>query len=446
MILIYFILTLAILVTIHEYGHYWVARRNGVRVLTFSVGFGPTLWRRKDRHGTDWVIAALPLGGFVRMLDEREAAVAAADRPYSFNSKSKSARAAIVSAGPIANFLLAVLVYWLVAIIGVPGLKPVVGDIDIDSPAYHAGFESGQTILAVDGQPTPSQYRLHMALVKRIGDTGEINFDLQYRDSGLVYRVAIPIERWLSEQDRPEFYSSLGFNYFMPDAAAIIHAVNEGPAQLAGLQAGDEIIAIDDVAISSWRGAVAQLQQKPGQQIELRYLRGEQQFSATLTTLSVEQPDGTRQGMIGVAAQAAQYPEHMRVIERYSPIDAIGQGLDKTGEMIVFTLSSIKKMLVGLISTSSLSGPITIAKVAGASANAGLVPYLEFLALLSVSLGVLNLLPIPVLDGGHLLFIAGEAITRKPVPEKLQIWGQQLGLLLILSIMALALFNDLTHF
>lgn len=446
MMLLYFIITLAILVTVHEYGHYWVARRNGVRVLAFSIGFGPALWQRKDKNGTQWIVAALPLGGYVRMLDEREAPVASVDRPFSFNQQSKRARAAIVAAGPVANFLLAAAVYWLVAVMGVPGLAPKVGEIDVDSPAYHAGFETGQMIVAVDGEPTPTQYRVHMALVQRIGETGEITFDLRYGDSGLVYQLAVPIDRWMSDQDRPDFYNSLGFHYFVPESPAVIDRVEDGPAKVAGLIVGDKIVGIGDAEIANWRSAVDAIQQSPGRAVEVRYERDGQRFSTVLTPMAVEQSDGSVQGKIGVGARLAPLPDDMRVLERYGPLAAIGVGFEKTMDMIVFTLESIKKMLVGLISTSSLSGPVTIAKIAGASANAGLVPYLEFLALLSVSLGVLNLLPIPILDGGHLLFIGAEAVTGKTVPEKLQIWGQQLGLFLILSIMALALFNDITHF
>lgn len=447
MTLVYFILTLAILVTVHEYGHYWVARRNGVRVLTFSIGFGPTLWSRKDRNGTDWVIAALPLGGYVKMLDEREAPVAPADQAFSFNQQSKAARAAIVSAGPIANFLLAVLVYWAVNLIGVPGALPVVGKVAVDSPAYHAGFDSGQTILAVDGRSTPTRYRLHMQLVSRIGETGVILFDLKYPDSGLIYQVELPIERWLSEDERPDFYSSLGFQYFYPPTPVVIDEVIEGGAALAaGLQSGDKITAIDAIAVNEWGEAVDVIKHRPGQTVEIEYLRNNQSQSVVATIATQTIKDGSSEGKLGISVRVSTLPEEMLVLERYGPIEALVKGFANTGELILFTLSSIKKMLAGLISTSSLSGPVTIAKMASATANSGLIPYMEFLALLSVSLGVLNLLPIPVLDGGHLLFIGAEAVTRKPVPEKFQIWGQQLGLLLILSIMALALYNDIIHF
>ena len=443
----YFILTLAILVTVHEYGHYWVGRRCGVKALTFSVGFGPSLWRRTDKHGTEWVIAALPLGGYVRFLDEREASVPSDQQQFSFNRQSKLARAAIIAAGPVTNFILAILVYALINMLGVSGRLPVIGDVAADSPAFHAGFEAGQTIVAVDGEPTPTQYRLHMQLINRIGETGVIHFDLQYPQSTAVYQASLPINHWLAGDDRPDFYSSLGFAYFYPDTPALIErVVDGGPADLAGITAGDRITAIDGNVVDDWRAAVELIKVRPSQSVEVALLRDNQPVIAIVNTQAILLEDGSEQGRIGVQAVPVEWPASMTVVQRFGPIEALYQGVILTGELIAFTFSSIKKMLLGLISTSSLSGPVSIAKMASATASSGFIPYMEFLALLSISLGVLNLLPIPVLDGGHLMYIAIEAVSRRPVSERLQIWGQQLGLVLILSIMALALYNDISHF
>ena len=443
----YFFLTLAILVTVHEYGHYWVGRRCGVKALTFSVGFGPSLWRRTDKNGTEWVIAALPLGGYVRFLDEREGSVPSDQQRFSFNRQPKLARAAIIAAGPITNFILAILVYALINMLGVSGRLPVVGDVAADTAAFHAGFERGQTIVAVDGEPTPTQYRLHMQLINRIGETGTINFDLKYPDSTAVYQASLPINNWLAGDDRPDFYSSLGFGYFYPDMPALIERVVEGgPADLAGILAGDSIAAINGVAVDDWRAAVELIKVRPSQPIEVSLLRDNQSVIVVVDTREITLENGDKQGRIGVVAAPVELPASMRVVQRYGPVEALQQGFIRTGELIAFTFSSIKKMLMGLISTSSLSGPVSIAKMASATASSGFIPYMEFLALLSISLGVLNLLPIPVLDGGHLMYIAVEAVSRKPVSERLQIWGQQLGLVLILSIMALALYNDISHF
>lgn len=443
----YFILTLAILVTVHEYGHYWVGRRCGVKALTFSVGFGPSLWRRTDKNGTEWVVAALPLGGYVRFLDEREGEVPIEEQRFCFNRQSKLARAAIIAAGPITNFILAILVYTAINMSGVSGRLPVVGDVEPDSAAFHAGFERGQTIVAVDGEPTPTQYRLHMQLINRIGETGSINFDLRYPESTALYQASLPIDNWLAGDDRPEIYRSLGFGYFYPEMPALIERViDDGPADLAGILAGDEITAIDGVEVNDWRAAVEQIKVRPLQSVEVELLRAGSRITAVIEIQAITLDDGDQQGRIGVQAAAVELPASMMVVQRYGPIEALYQGFARTAELIAFTFSSIKKMLMGLISTSSLSGPVSIAKMASATASSGFIPYMEFLALLSVSLGVLNLLPIPVLDGGHLMYIAIEAISRRPVSERLQIWGQQLGLVLILSIMALALYNDISHF
>ena len=443
----YFILTLAILVTVHEYGHYWVGRRCGVKALTFSVGFGPSLWRRTDKNGTEWVIGALPLGGYVRFLDEREGAVASDQLSFCFNRKSKLARAAIIAAGPITNFILAILVYTGISMLGVSGRMPVVGDVEPDSAAFHAGFERGQSIVAVDGEPTPTQYRLHMQLINRIGETGTIEFDLRYPESTAIYQASLPIKTWLAGDDRPEIYGSLGFGYFYPEMPALIErVVDNGPADLAGILAGDRITAIDGIAVNDWRAAVEQIKVRPLQSVEVELLRSGNVVNTIIETQAITLDDGTQQGRIGVQAAAVELPASMMVIQRYGPVDALYQGFVRTGELIVFTFSSIKKMLMGLISTSSLSGPVSIAKMASATASSGFIPYMEFLALLSVSLGVLNLLPIPVLDGGHLMYITIEAVSRRPVSERLQTWGQQLGLVLILGIMALALYNDISHF
>jgi regulator of sigma E protease len=324
---------------------------------------------------------------------------------------------------------------------------PVIGDVEPDSAAFHAGFERGQTIVAVDGEPTPTQYRLHMQLINRIGETGVINFDLRYPESTALYQASLPIDNWLAGDDRPEIYGSLGFGYFYPEMPALIERVVEGgPADVAGILAGDRITAIDGIAVKDWRAAVEQIKGRPLQPVEVELLRDGGTVNTVVNTQAITLDDGVQHGRIGVQAAAVELPASMMVVQRYGPLEALYQGFARTGELIAFTFGSIKKMLMGLISTSSLSGPVSIAKMASATASSGFIPYMEFLALLSVSLGVLNLLPIPVLDGGHLMYIGIEAITRRPVSERLQIWGQQLGLVLILSIMALALYNDISHF
>ena len=449
--ILYFIITLGILVTIHEFGHFWVARRCGVRVLTFSVGFGSALWRRTDRHGTEFVIAALPLGGYVRMLDEREAPVPEAEQHLAFNRKSLAARAAIVAAGPIANFLLAVLVYWWVFVLGVQGLTPQIGQVVESSPAAEAGLESGQMVVEVDGVATASRQAVMRQLLRRVGDTGQIELALRYPDSTLTYQAAIPIERWMADEREVRPRLALGFEFYLPAGPAILDSVVPGrEADQAGLLAGDQILAIDGETVSSW-GDIAQLiSARPGDTVEVLLARqqgsAEQMLVFDVAVEAVEGGDGRVVGRIGVGGKPLQIPDDMIVTERSGPLASVVKGVDHTVDGIVFVVDSLVKLVAGAISPANLSGPIGIAKIASASAQSGFVPYLELLALLSISLGVLNLLPIPVLDGGHLLYIAGEALLGRPLPERVQIAGQQLGLLVILSVTVLALYNDFTRF
>ncbi len=449
--ILYFIITLGILVTIHEYGHYWVARRCGVRVLTFSVGFGRALWRRTDRHGTAFVIAALPLGGYVRMLDEREAAVPENQRAYAFNRKSLRARAAIVAAGPIANFLLAVLVYWCVFVLGTQGLTPGVGAVIENSPASEAGLETGQMIVEVDGVATSTRQAVMRQLVRRVGDSGHIELGLQYPGSNLVYHTTIAIEQWMSDEREVRPGQALGFEFYLPPGPTILDVVVPGrAADRAGLKAGDQLLAIDGQSVESWGDIARLVSARPGESIEILLAReqgqAEQMLVFDVLVESVDSGDGRQLGRIGVGGKALVIPDEMVVLERFGPLDSIGRSLAHSYDGIGFILDSLVKLVLGEISPANLSGPIGIAKVASASAQSGFVPYLELLALLSISLGVLNLLPIPVLDGGHLLYIAGEAVLGRPLPERVQIAGQQFGLLVILSVTVLALYNDFMRF
>ena len=438
--------TLAVLVAIHEYGHFWVARRCGVQVLRFSIGFGTSLWSWHDKQGTQYSIAAIPLGGYVKMLDEREGDVPADQLHRAFNRKPVLQRIAVVAAGPLANLLLAVVAYWFLFMSGESGFVPIVDKVEPDSVAAVAGLESGQEIVAVDGVETPTWQALSFRLLDRIGDTGTIKFAVKYPDSGVVYESEGAIEQWLSEQEQPDLYGGLGIELYTPEVPPVIgEIVPDSPAAAIGLQPGDLLLQADGTALTLWMDWVDYVRARPEQPIAVEYQRGETLLQATLLPERVTDESGEVIGRVGVAPRMPDMPPELVRAYSRGPIEALGASVARTWDLSLFTLKSIKKMLMGLISPKNLSGPITIAKVATASAKSGLESYISFLALLSVSLGVLNLLPIPVLDGGHLLFYTIELLAGRPVPEKIQSAGYQLGLFMVLGIMVLALYNDFTR-
>lgn len=441
------VFTLAVLVTIHEYGHFWVARRCGIKVLRFSVGFGKSLYSWRDKQGTEYVIAAIPLGGYVKMLDEREGNVPEDQRHMAFNNKPVASRLATVAAGPIANFILAIVVYWCVFVGGVSGVAPVIDTVEKGSVAELAGLAPKQEILAVDGELTPTWEALHLQLLERIGESGTIEFTVKYPDSNLTYHSTAHVEEWLAGEEVSDLMAGIGVKLYRPKVIAQIDTVVEGsPAAAAGLQSGDVITQADDQLIEEWGAWVDYVRARPEQPINTYFSRDGQETTAILTPARKLDANNEPYGQVGVSVKWPEWPEELRRDYQYGPLSAVTAALDRTWSMSVFTLQSIKKMLMGLISPKNLSGPITIAKVASASANSGLSSYLSFLALLSVSLGVLNLLPIPVLDGGHLLFGFVELLTGRPVSERIQVLGYQLGFFIIIGVMMLALYNDISRF
>jgi regulator of sigma E protease len=437
------LVTLGLLVTIHEFGHYWVARRCGVKVLRFSIGFGTPLWRRQNREGTEFTLAAIPLGGYVKMLDEREGDVDIADAPYAFNRQSVWARIAVVAAGPLANFLLAIVVFWALFLQGERGLVPVVGEVLPETPADLAGLEVGQEIVSIDGRETPTVSALNLRLLSRLGESGAITVGVRYPNSDVVYESEAPIERWLAGDEQPDLMAGLGIALDRIPVPPVLEAVvPEAPADRAGFLAGDRVVSADGQPMSEWVDWVDYVRARPGELIDVVVARDGLELTLPLTPERVGQGDDAY-GSVGMQVVVPEIPEsRLRAFNR-GPIESLLAAADRTGDLIVFTFESMWKMLQGLISPKNLSGPITIAQVAASSAESGLSSWLGFLALLSVSLGALNLLPIPVLDGGHLLFYGVEALTGRPVPEKIQVVGYQVGLALVLSIMGFALYNDL---
>lgn len=438
--------TLGVLVAVHEFGHFWVARRCGVKVLRFSIGFGKPLLRWHDRQDTEYVIAAVPLGGYVKMLDEREGPVDPQELPRAFNRKPVLSRIAVVVAGPLANFLLAIVAYWALFLAGESGYSPIIGSVESGSVADLAGLEPGQEVVAVDGKETPTWQALSFQLLERIGDTGKINFAVRYPGSEVIYESEGQLNAWLAGVDEPNLYAGLGLRLYMPPIVPLVgEIVADGSADRAGMQVGDLILQTDGQPMPLWEDWVAYVQARPGRDLDVLVEREGQRLSLNLVPESVSNDEGAASGRVGVGVVVPDMPDSQRREFRRGPLEALAAGLQRTADMSAFTVKSMVKMVQGLISPKNLSGPITIAKVATASAKSGLESYIGFLALLSISLGVLNLLPIPVLDGGHLLYYSIELLAGRPVPERIQMVGYQVGLLMVVSLMVFALYNDFSR-
>jgi len=445
-----FVLAIGILVAVHEFGHFWVARRCGVKVLRFSIGFGTPLLRWKDKLGTEYLIAALPLGGYVKMVDEREDDNIPEEwLPYAFNRKGVWQRIAIVVAGPAANFILALLCYWALNLGGVTGVVPVIGQVEEGSLAAVAGLEAEQEITRVDGKPTPTRQPFIEALLSRLGETGEMSLTFKYPDSTVEYEAVIDLDRWLINEDEPDPLAGLGVKLYRPEVRPLIgQVVKDSPAQKAGLQPGDMIVAIDGQPTENWDAVVDYVHQRPGQELLFDVLPAESRsdsdtgFYRITPELKVNEA-GKKVGLIGVGVEPPVWPDEMLREYHYSVGGALLESGRKVWSTSVFILVSIKKMILGQISPKNLSGPITIATIADDSLQAGVKSFVTILALLSISLGVLNLLPIPVLDGGHLLYYLIEASTGKPLPQRVQELGFQLGLFIVISMMVFAVYNDI---
>lgn len=436
------LVALGVLVTFHEYGHFWVARRCGVKVLRFSVGFGRPLLRWHDRQGTEFVVAAIPLGGYVKMLDEREGDVPPALLEQAFNRKTVKQRFAIVSAGPLANFLLALAFFWALALLGTEQVRPMVGAVVDGSIAERAGLMAGQEIVEINGKPTYGWADVNLQLVRRLGESGSLEM-LVHANGDQPRQLRLELNDWLKGVEEPDPIGSLGIRPWRPAVAPIVAQLDpEGPAQAAGVKLGDRLVSLDETMLNEWQEVIDGVKTLGGRSVPLVVEREGQLIELPLTLAERGEGDN-RRGYLGAGVAAGEWPAEMLRNVSYGPVEAVGEGLRRTWMMSVLTLDSLKKMLFGELSVKNLSGPITIAKVAGASAQSGVGDFLNFLAYLSISLGVLNLLPIPVLDGGHLLFYLVEWVRGRPLSDRVQGWGVQIGISLVVGVMLLALVNDL---
>ncbi len=442
-----FIFVLGLLIFVHEYGHFWVARRCGVKVLRFSIGFGPLLFSRHDKHGTEFALSAIPFGGYVKMLDEREGDVPHELLSQTFNRKSVGQRIAIVAAGPLVNLMFAVFIYWVMFMTGVTALIPVVGEVQQNSPAAIAGIQSGQEIVSIDGKETQSWESVTFALLKRIGDSGEMLVGVRSADASYVENKVVAIHAWLVDLEQNDPLAVFGIQPFMPTLAPVLgDLIESGAAHRAGLQKGDRMLSVDAKEITEWSQWVAIIQAYPGKTLDLEIERQGQQLHIALTPDAVDDESGKRIGRVGAQVWVPNDfgTDNQRIV-RYDPLMAASAAWNKMWERSVLTVETLGKMLIGLISVNNLSGPITIAKIAGQTASYGPEAFFSFIAYLSISLGILNLLPIPALDGGHLVYYLIELVKGKAISERVQTMGMKLGMTILLAFMILAIYNDFTR-
>ena len=453
------VFALAVLVTVHEAGHFFVARWCGVKVLRFSVGFGRPIFRKIGKDGTEYVFAWLPLGGYVSMMDSRNNTLSDSDLKVAFDLKSPWRRIAIVAAGPLVNLLFAGLLYAVVQVSGTPQLIPVAVAMDEST----SGFQSPQRILAIDGQQTLTWEAVNIALTKRIGETTNIEFLVQGLDEQLLQQQAVlpnkldalpvlgsPVARsfavtqWMSASVQASPMSQLGLRVWRPNVPIKVdYIVPQGAAEIAGLKVGDKIVSINQKPMAGYNEFVAFVQSHADKAVSVTLERDSGRIDVPVQLTSYVNELGDRIGIIGIGVASISWPQSIRFEQQLGLVPGLLAGGQQALEMAGLTLSFLGRMVQGLVSVEHLSGPISIAKIAGASAESGFITYITFMAYLSVSLGVLNLLPVPMLDGGHLLYYLVEVVTGRKVPERIQAFGLRIGMALVFSVMIIAVANDL---
>jgi regulator of sigma E protease len=441
-----FVVAIGVLVAVHEFGHFWVARRLGIKVTRFSIGFGRPLWRRMGADGTDYWISAIPLGGYVKMLDEREGDVPPAELHRTFNSQPPSRRILVLLAGPAFNFLFAVLAYWLMFVVGVPTMKPLIGAIEPDSPAAVAGLEDGDLITSIDGQRTRTMLDVQLNLLKAMVPAGRATVEVEGEDGQRrTARLAYAGDTHALTEPGAMF-PGLGISLWRPRIPAVIGEVlPEGTAAAAGLRPGDRVEYADGQRLADWDELVAFIRARPGQVVPL-VVEGADGPRRVELTIGAADEQGERVGRIGAAPRVSpELWDPVRTEQRYGPIGAVGEAIGETWRMSTLTVTMLGRMVLGQVSVKNISGPINIAQAAGFTAAAGLTAFLSFLAIVSISLGIINLLPIPLLDGGQIVYQCVEIAKGSPVSDRTQIIGQQVGILLLLMLMTLAFYTDIAR-
>lgn len=440
-----FVVALGILIAVHEFGHFWVARRLGIKVLRFSIGFGRPLWSwRVGKDRMELAIGAFPLGGYVKMLDENEGEVPPSEIHRAFNRQKAWKRMAIVVAGPLFNFLFAILAYWAVYMVGVDGVKPVVGKVMEGSIAQQGGFRAGDEILSIDGKAVQSWDQRRLYLFQRALDRARVNVEVRDPQGQVELRQLDLSKLPVQAVNASLLERGIGLIGYIPEPLPVIGATEPGPAARAGMKVGDRIVEVNGESVRSWENLVALISKNPGKPVHIAAERDGERLGFEVTPDAVEQ-GGQTIGRINIRPLFSEIPDDMRVKVRYGVGEALTEGIRNTWSMSALTLEMLYRMLKLEVSARNISGPITIAQYAGFSAKAGVTQFVLFLGVISISLGVLNLLPIPVLDGGHLMYYIIEAVKGSPLPERFLMLGQQVGVALLVGLMVLAFYNDLTR-
>lgn len=433
-----FVLALGILVFIHEYGHYWVAKKNGIRVLKFAVGFGKPIYTWRNKSGTDFVIGLIPLGGYVRMLDERIDEVSPEDKNVTFNNKTVLQRISVVAAGPMANFIFAIVVLFAVFMMGGKAVKPVVGKVDESSIAENSGLMVNDVILSIGGQETSTWESVNYALVEQVGKE---SFNLKVERNNSQSNLLVNSNGWGIEDG--QVLQGLGIQPYRPKALLSLAFIADGsPAQAGGLLVKDKLLSINGVKLTSWQRTTEIISANAEQAMTVIIDRNGQNLTLTVTPENRPTKDGFSQGYLGIAPDVEKWPKGYVFDVQYGIFPALQKSVEQTWSFISLTFQMVGKLVTGDIGLNNLSGPISIAQGAGQSAESGLVNFLKFLALISINLGVVNLLPLPVLDGGHLMYFIIELIRGKPVSERVQEMGFKIGAFIIMMIMGIAIIND----